>query len=374
VPLAELVNEALPLVTPLADSFRVKIRRTDRRRGLATAFACGRLLINLLSNAIKYNGLFGSAHGAHAHGRGSRVSSRCPTPAADSARTSALICSSPSTDSESSGKASRARHRTRDREDLGDPHGRLDRRHQPAARGLDFPGEAQRADKAVVVETAPMPVDASTIERVASASLLYIGRQPHHVMLMDELVASREGWSLVSEIKGGRRRGAGHLDETRHRSRGHALPDFDGFEVLRRLRAAPETAHIPASTVSANAMAETSPRAGRGLRGILDQAINFSAFLSRWEAEAGFTQLYAALTFGRGQSEREPVVEARSSPSGSGPATQGAVMSRANSSSSSTRGRCLSTAPRIPPADALVIATVTAFRTGGIVTTSHGRR
>jgi len=39
------------------------------------------------------------------------------------------------------------------------------------------------------------------------------------------------------------------------------LPDFDGYEVLRRLRAQPETADIPCVALSANAMPEDIARA-----------------------------------------------------------------------------------------------------------------
>jgi CheY-like chemotaxis protein len=39
------------------------------------------------------------------------------------------------------------------------------------------------------------------------------------------------------------------------------LPDIDGLEVLRRLRAEPTTAHLPCIALSANAMPEDIVRA-----------------------------------------------------------------------------------------------------------------
>lgn len=51
------------------------------------------------------------------------------------------------------------------------------------------------------------------------------------------------------------------------------LPDFDGFEVLRRLRSQPQTAQIPCVALSANAMPEDIERALQaGFADYLDQA------------------------------------------------------------------------------------------------------
>ena len=62
------------------------------------------------------------------------------------------------------------------------------------------------------------------------------------------------------------------------------LPDFDGFEVLRRLRAAPETAHIACIAVSANAMADDIARAlAAGFAEYWTKPVNFNAFLQSLE-------------------------------------------------------------------------------------------
>jgi len=58
------------------------------------------------------------------------------------------------------------------------------------------------------------------------------------------------------------------------------LPDFDGFEVLRRLRATPATAALPCLALSANAMAEDIGRArAAGFAAYLTKPINVEAFL-----------------------------------------------------------------------------------------------
>jgi CheY-like chemotaxis protein len=59
------------------------------------------------------------------------------------------------------------------------------------------------------------------------------------------------------------------------------LPDFDGFEVLRRLRADPGTAVIPCIALSANAMPEDIERGlAAGFADYWTKPIDFSAFLT----------------------------------------------------------------------------------------------
>jgi CheY-like chemotaxis protein len=59
------------------------------------------------------------------------------------------------------------------------------------------------------------------------------------------------------------------------------LPDFDGFEVLRRLRAAPTTAAIPCIALSANAMPEDIERAlGAGMSDYWTKPLDFEAFMA----------------------------------------------------------------------------------------------
>ena len=58
------------------------------------------------------------------------------------------------------------------------------------------------------------------------------------------------------------------------------LPDFDGLEVLRRLRADPSTAAIPCIALSANAMPEDIQRAlGAGFADYWTKPLDFRVFL-----------------------------------------------------------------------------------------------
>ena len=59
------------------------------------------------------------------------------------------------------------------------------------------------------------------------------------------------------------------------------LPDFDGFEVLRRLRADPRHARIPCIALSANAMPEDIERGlAAGFVDYWTKPIDFAAFLA----------------------------------------------------------------------------------------------
>jgi two-component system OmpR family response regulator len=59
------------------------------------------------------------------------------------------------------------------------------------------------------------------------------------------------------------------------------LPDFDGFEVLRRLRAETSTAAIPCIALSANAMPEDIERGlAAGFADYWTKPIDFAAFLT----------------------------------------------------------------------------------------------
>ena len=62
------------------------------------------------------------------------------------------------------------------------------------------------------------------------------------------------------------------------------LPDIDGHEVLRRLRAEPATADIPVIALSANAMPDDIERALRaGLSDYWTKPLDFRAFMASIE-------------------------------------------------------------------------------------------
>ena len=100
-------------------------------------------------------------------------------------------------------------------------------------------------------------------------------------MVVEELVASHSGLAIVSEPTG--ERGVARARALRPDLIlvDMQLPDFDGFEVLRRLRAQPETADTPCVVLSANAMPEDIARAlAAGFVDYWTKPINFNAFLA----------------------------------------------------------------------------------------------
>ena len=117
-----------------------------------------------------------------------------------------------------------------------------------------------------------------------SGTLLYIEDNRVNVLLVQELVKTLSGLNFVSE-------GTGAAGVARALSL-HPdvilidlqLPDFDGFEVLRRLRARPETAATPCIALSANAMPEDIARGlASGFDDYWTKPIKFKPFLDALE-------------------------------------------------------------------------------------------
>ena len=66
------------------------------------------------------------------------------------------------------------------------------------------------------------------------------------------------------------------------------LPDFDGYEVLRRLRNEPLTAAIPCIALSANAMPADIERALRaGVSDYWTKPLDFKAFMASLDSLFG---------------------------------------------------------------------------------------
>jgi PAS domain S-box-containing protein len=286
VPMADLVAEAMPLVLPLARSFGVTLHTgTVAGSVWADRTRLRQVLINLLSNAIKYNRPAGTATietRTHDGLLGLRVVD--------------------------TGRGLTAEQRSH----LFEPFNRLGIERE----GIEGTGIGlaivktlvARMGGSIVVESTPgqgstfevllrgadhagasPPASAeaapAAARRAARGQLLYIEDNPINVMLLEELIASRSDLAIVSEPNG---------ESGVARARGlrpdlilvdMQLPDFDGYEVLRRLQSAPETAGIPCLAVSANAMPEDIQRAlDAGFVEYWTKPINFGAFMQSLEA------------------------------------------------------------------------------------------
>lgn len=117
--------------------------------------------------------------------------------------------------------------------------------------------------------------------RTRPGQLLYIEDNPINQLLVEELVRSHTDLAIESCATGL----AGVERAARLRPDlvliDIQLPDIDGFEVLRRLRAEPATAGVPCIALSANAMPEDIARAlGAGFEDYWTKPIAFGAFLA----------------------------------------------------------------------------------------------
>jgi PAS domain S-box-containing protein len=134
--------------------------------------------------------------------------------------------------------------------------------------------------------TAPKPAEPQavpvnhTAARARTGRLLYIEDNPVNALIVRELVAQRGNLTLDEADDG-----ASGIDRARDAQPDlilldMQLPDFDGLEVLRRLRADPKTASIPCIALSANAMPEDIQTAlGAGFADYWTKPLDFRVFL-----------------------------------------------------------------------------------------------
>ncbi|MEO8523359.1 MAG: PAS domain-containing protein [Caldimonas sp.] len=128
-------------------------------------------------------------------------------------------------------------------------------------------------------DSAPTPWTEPRRER--TGQILYIEDNQVNVLLVEELVKSVAGLDIASEPTGTAGVARAKTLQPDLVLIDLQLPDFDGFEVLRRLRAEPSTREIPCIALSANAMPEDIERGlSAGFADYWTKPIDFAAFLS----------------------------------------------------------------------------------------------
>ena len=286
VDVAALVAEALPLVQGLAEQHGVELEVRDGG-GIAHAdpTRLRQVLINLLSNAIKYNR------------RGGRV---VIATGSDGDRARLVV--------QDTGRGL-AREQLAS---LFEPFNRFGVEHEgiegtgigltivkalvdgmggsievssklgtgttfevrlPAASALPDDGREEAAPQAVPAVEGSEPKRAGTI--------LYIEDNPVNVLLVEELVKTIGGLTTASEPTGSA--GVARARELQPDLVliDLQLPDFDGYEVLRRLRADPATKAIRCVALSANAMPEDIERGlAAGFADYWTKPIDFALFIA----------------------------------------------------------------------------------------------
>lgn len=127
------------------------------------------------------------------------------------------------------------------------------------------------------VPSSPPAVHAPSTAR--GGRLLYIEDNPVNQLVVQELVAQRPALALACADDGSAGVALAQQSRPDLILVDMQLPDFDGYEVLRRLRADARTAAIPCVALSANAMPEDVRRAREaGFMDYWTKPIDFKAF------------------------------------------------------------------------------------------------
>ena len=148
---------------------------------------------------------------------------------------------------------------------------------------------ARAAAAAVPGASEQRPAEApGTAARTRRHHVLYVEDNPVNAIIIGELMARRDDLMLHVAVDGAS--GVAQALEIRPDLilLDMQLPDCDGLEVLRRLRAQPATAGIPCIALSANAIPGEIERAlGAGLSDYWTKPLDFKAFMSSLDALFG---------------------------------------------------------------------------------------
>ena len=296
VALAPLVAEALTVLQPLVQAQRLQVHTGSLAHAvLADAARLRQVLLNLLGNAAKYNHEGGSI----------TVEATLDDAAAGGARVLLRVADS--------GRGMTAGQLGR----LFQPFNRLHADVEQiegsgiglaiaktlvermggsiAARSEPGMGSTFEVGLPAALPSTPPDVQAHAPAAAAGASpssarrrILYIEDNPINALIIRELVARRSDLELDVAADGasGVARAASWRPELILLDM--QLPDFDGLEVMRRLRAAPETAATAVIALSANAMPTDIRRAlDAGMSDYWTKPLDFRAFMSSLESLFG---------------------------------------------------------------------------------------
>jgi signal transduction histidine kinase/ActR/RegA family two-component response regulator len=288
VRLDEVVREALDLVQPLAASANIRMWEASPcdRHVLADRQRLKQVLMNLLSNAVKYNR------------EGGTVTVSCePTPAGR--LRIGVVDTGPGIPSEMMDR-------------LFLPFERLGAEGTPVegtgiglsiskrlvelmggeigadselGRGSTFwveldPAEAPEQDHVPMAEYALAPAAAGASAAAAERTVLYVEDNLPNLRLVERILARRPSLRLIAAMQGGLALELARQHRPELVLLDVHLPDIEGDEVLRRLRADPGTSAIPVVVVSAEA---TPPKIERflaaGAHAYLTKPLDVKRFL-----------------------------------------------------------------------------------------------
>jgi CheY-like chemotaxis protein/anti-sigma regulatory factor (Ser/Thr protein kinase) len=288
VDLAQLVRQSMPLLQSLAAQHGVELE-TGRAEGFASAdpTRLRQVMINLLSNAIKYNRPGGTVRvESHSADGQATLSVRDTGRGLTREQIASLFEPFNRFGVESEGIEGTGIGLTIVKALVDGMGGRIEVESSPgkgtvfavtlqaAAASEPIDGDTAQADCVPDLLGAIAPVE-------RSGTILYIEDNQVNVLLVEELVRAIGGVAIVSEASGA----AGVARAAALRPNlvlvDLQLPDFDGYEVLRRLRADARTRTIPCIALSANAMREDIERGlASGFADYWTKPIDFSVFIA----------------------------------------------------------------------------------------------
>ncbi|HEV7576167.1 MAG TPA: PAS domain-containing protein [Caldimonas sp.] len=289
VDLGLLVRQSLPLLQSLATQHDVELE-TGRAEGVARAdpTRLRQVLINLISNAIKYNRPGGTVRvESHADAGTATLSVRDTGRGLSAEQIASLFEPFNRFGVESEGIEGTGIGLTIVKALVDGMGGRIEVESSPGQGtvfAVTLPAAAipEAIDEGgSAPDTVPdlLGAPAASLER--SGTILYIEDNPVNVLLVEELVAAVGGLMIVSEPTGTAGIERALVLRPDLVLVDLQLPDFDGYEVLRRLRADPRTRAIPCIALSANAMREDIERGlASGFADYWTKPIDFPVFIA----------------------------------------------------------------------------------------------
>jgi PAS domain S-box-containing protein len=287
VPLAPLVEQTLPLLAPLLDRHQVALHVGDLAcSAMADPTRLRQVLINLLSNAAKYNRPGGRVS-LEALPRGEQVLLRVSDTGRGMSDEQLQHLFEPfnrlGQGSEGSGGVEGTGIGLAIVKALVEHMGGSVHVDSTPGVGSVFelrlkaaPAGAAHAAADAPPADAPEPPPPGPHGRV----VLYIEDNPINAQIIAELVGRRGDITLQVAPDGAAGVAQALALGPDLILLDMQLPDFDGFEVMRRLRAQPATAGIPVIALSANAMPEDIKRAlAAGMADYWTKPLDFKAFM-----------------------------------------------------------------------------------------------
>ena len=290
VELGAIVREALPLLQSLAERQGVALVASGSGgRARADPTRLRQVLINLISNAIKYNRRGGNVVVTTSDdGSVATLTVRDTGRGLSAEQIGTLFEPFNRFGVENEGIEGTGIGLTIVKSLVDGMEGRIDVASEPG-NGTQFTVTLPAADAApapigLASEATPTPGARAADAGERRGSILYIEDNQVNVLLVEELVKSLGGLAIVSELTGS----AGVARAIALRPDlvliDLQLPDFDGYEVLRRLRADARTRTIPCVALSANAMREDVERGlASGFADYWTKPIDFAVFIAALE-------------------------------------------------------------------------------------------